>query len=369
MKKQAKQKKKKIYKPPKYYFGISNDKEFFTENLSALVESGMSITDSIGAIASDVRSSGMRKALIYVQKSVQNGSSLWKSLNETNLFREHVISLVRIGEETGRLAQNLQVVAVQEQKARIFNSKLKSAMLYPIFVMVLSVVVAVLLAWFILPRLALVFDQLNVTLPTITKMLIGLGVFLGDHGSIVVPAFGLVVGLIVYFLFFFSKTKILGQSILFHIPGVGRLMKQLEMARFGFLLGTLLEAGIPITDALNSLEHSTKFFVYQRIYRHIREKVSEGHTIQDALSTSKKSKHYIASPIQQMIFSAELSGSLPETLKKIGNLYETKTETTTKDLTVILEPVLLVIVWLGVVGVAMAVILPIYSLIGGFNQP
>lgn len=352
---------------PKIVIGIDRDKEFFAENLSALVASGMPITDSLHSIAEDVRTKTMKKIIDYIIFSVNEGKTLWKTLEETKIFKENIISLIRIGEETGRLSDNLKVVAIQEQKSRMFASKIKTAMTYPVFVLVLSAVIGIFIAWFILPRLATVFSQLDVELPQITKILIDLGIFLQEKGSIVVPILLFSIILLLYFIFIFKHTKFIGNFLILKIPGVGRLVKEVEISRFGFLLGTLLEAGIPILSAVDSLKKSTKFKSYRKFYDHLEKSIHDGNSIKASFKSFKGAKKIIPTPMQQLISSSEQSGNLAETLKDIGALYEEKTEDTTKNLTVILEPVLLVVVWLGVVGVALAVILPIYSLIGGFN--
>jgi len=133
-------------------------------------------------------------------------------------------------------------------------------------------------------------------------------------------------------------------------------------------LGTLLEAGLPIDEAMEALKKSTVFRNYKKFYTYMKDRIVEGETFYFVFSEYHASRSLIPGPIQQMITTAEMSASLPGTLKDVGVNYELKTETTTKNLSVILEPVLLIIVWLGVVFLALAVILPIYGLIGGISS-
>ena len=239
--------------------------------------------------------------------------------------------------------------------------------MYPVFVLSLTVIIGVGIAWFILPKLATVFAQLKIKLPLITEILINMGTFLGEYGSYVVPAGILVMAVLFFLIFTFSKTKFIGQFILFSSPGIKDLIKEVEVARFGYLLGTLLEAGLPITQALDSLAGATEISPYRKLYLHLRDSVGDGNSIQKSFLAFKHINRLIPAPIQQLVVAGEQSGTLSVSLLKIGQIYETKSDTTTKNLTVILEPILLVIVWLGVVAVALAVILPIYNLIGGFN--
>ncbi len=159
----------------------------------------------------------------------------------------------------------------------------------------------------------------------------------------------------------------MGQAILFAIPPISRLLTELELSRFGSLLGNLLEAGLPVLDSLESLQDASTLYRYKEFYAFLNEKVKEGNSFAKCFSLYKNTNRLIPVPIQQLIITSEQSGNLPETFKKIGEMYETKTETTAKNIAILLEPILLVIVWLGVVAVALAVILPLYSLIGNLN--
>ncbi len=323
--------------------------------------------NAIDAIAKELRLSRMKKILAFIRGDIESGSPIWKALQKTNLFAGHIISLIRLGEESGKLVENLKVVAIEQEKDRVFKSKLRSAVMYPVFVLSLTVIIGVGIAWFILPKLALVFGQLKIKLPLITKVLIGAGTFLSSYGQYVVPAAVVVAAMLYFFIFSFSKTKFIGQFILFSSPGIKGLIKEVELARLGYLLGTLLEAGLPITQALNSLASATEITQYKKFYEYLRDSVEDGNSFQKSFISFKRTDHLILAPIQQLIVAGEQSGTLPGTLLRVGQMFETKADTTTKNLTVILEPILLVIVWLGVVAVALAVILPIYSLIGGFK--
>ena len=151
------------------------------------------------------------------------------------------------------------------------------------------------------------------------------------------------------------------------LPGVKLLLKETELARFGYLLGTLLSAGLSPTEALHSLSEATSLSRYKKFYLYLQESITDGNSFKKSFVQYKNINKLFPVPMQQLIIAGEQSGTLSETLIKIGQNYEAKTDTTAKDLTIILEPILLVIVWLGVLAVAFAVILPIYSLIGGLN--
>ncbi len=348
-------------------FGLSKERDQFIENLSMLILSGMSIIGALSSIIKQTKSPGMKKILERMLLEIESGSPVWKTFDKTGFFKGYTISLIRLGEESGNFAENLKVVALEEEKDREFKSKVRSALMYPVFVLVLTNVVGIGISWFILPKLAKIFYDLKLTLPFITKVLIGFGLFLNENGLIAVPLGILVISIIVHIFFFNKKTKFLGEYIIFSIPGIKTLLMEVEVARFGYLLGTLLEAGLPVTKAIDSLAGASDVIRYKKFYLYLKDSIDMGNSFQKSFAGYKNIDALIPQPIQQLIISGEQSGNLNKTLIKVGQVLEAKSDTTTKNLTIIMEPILLVIVWAGVVTVAFAVILPIYSLVGNLN--
>lgn len=327
----------------------------------------MDIRTALRAVREDMRSKRMQRLVDGLIEETEAGSPLWKSLQSTHLMPPHVVSLVRLGEESGRLSENFNVIVQQQAKDRLFRSKIFSAMMYPAMVLTLTGIIGIGIAWFILPRLATLFDELDIALPGLTRALIFVGKAFGDYGAWLVPASIGLLGAFFYLLFVSKKTKIVGQALLFSTPGVSRLLQEVELARAGFVFGTLLQAGMPIVQVAESLRDATTLERYRRLYHFFAEHLEVGDSFRKIFAFYPKLRKLIPLPIQQLISAAEQSGRLSDTFLAIGATYEARTETTMKNVSVVLEPLLLVIVWLGVVAVALAIILPIYSLIGGFH--
>ncbi len=361
------QKPKTIFSALKF-FGLGKERDYFLENLSGLLASGMPIMDAFFALREEITSKQLKKIIDQASEDIQNGLPLSDALENTGMLSSHVGSLIRIGEKSGKLVENLKIISVEQGKERDLKSKLRSATMYPFFVLGLTLFVGTGIAWFILPKLAIVFSQLRLTLPLITKLMIGFGLFLNVHGVYAVPAFFVLLFILFYFLFSFPKTKFIGEAILFTLPGIKILLRETELARFGYLLGTLLGAGLSPTEALHSLSEATTLSRYKNFYLYLEESIADGNSFKKSFNSYKKIRKLFPVPMQQLIIASEQSGTLSDTLIKIGKDYEGKTDTTAKDLTIILEPILLVIVWLGVLAVAFAVILPIYSLVGNLNS-
>jgi type IV pilus assembly protein PilC len=361
--------KRKAKLPKAHKIHVSyKEREYFSENLGLLLKSAVPVGDALDSLATTARTKNMRKVLSQMRTEVDAGNSLSASIERSGLVSVQTMALIRLGEESGNLVKNFQLAAQQEEKRHAFHAKIRSALLYPGFVLGVTLVVGLGVGWFLLPRLSDTFGQLQVKLPIVTRVMIGLGVFLKQHGIIAVPILLLVGGGMGYVLFAAPKTKWIGQRMLFMVPGIGRLMREVEIAQFGYLLGTLLEAGLPITQAISLLAGASTTPRYQAFCRYLAVSIGDGYSIKDSLQRYKNSNKLLPASVQQMMIAGEHSGSLSEVLLVIGRTYEEKSDVTTDNLETIMEPLLLLFVAGGVLLVAISVLLPIYSLLGGLNQ-
>lgn len=345
-------------------WGYSKESDYILENIALLVSSGVGISESVSIVSGEIKSSKLKKILSSVINDLDNGLPLWESFQSARLFNENYINLIKVSEESGRLTDNLKVIVSQQQRERTFKSKIRTAMAYPLIVFSLIIIVGLGISWFILPRLTSAFSGLRIKVPLITQILMDFGNFLQNYGYIFVPLTFISVTLIVYFLFINRRTKFIGQAILIKTPIASDIIKQTEIARLGFVLGGLLSSGLSITEALNSLVKTSVYRKYTKLYQHLSEKIEEGYSFKNSLESYKDSAQLIPIPVQQMIVAGEKSGNLPDILARVDHIYEEKVDISTENLAIIIEPVLLVIVFLGVLMVAVAVIIPIYSMIG-----
>lgn len=357
---------KPVLKAKKYRLS-PKDRDYFIDNLSLLLKAGVPVSEGLQSLYDSSRSKLLREALQQMIADIDEGLPFWKTLERSGVVSRQTLALIQLGEQSGKLVENMRVAARQEEKQRIFRSKVRSALIYPAFVLSLTFIVGLGVAWFLLPKLGDTFSQLDVPLPAITEIFLGFGAFLKSSGVWFVPA--LVVGLILagYIIFGAPKTRFIGQAILFHIPGVSKLMREIEIARFGYLLGTLLEAGLSVTQALELMQRATAAPRYQKFYKYLHQAFEDGYSLRTSLPGYKQTHKLLPAAVQQMAIAGERSGALPETLTNVGAIYEQKADVSTANLEAILEPILLIIVWVGVMGVAVAVILPIYGLVGGLE--
>jgi len=191
------------YRPdwPYLSIGFGNEKDYFIENLSLLIASGMGISNALSSISLSVKSQKMKKITKFIEEMVNNGIPLWKAFKETKILPDRVISLIKSGEEAGRLPEHLNLVTVSQHKDKVLNSRIKSALIYPGIVLFLAIIVGIGSTWFVLPRVALIFKETKAVLPWATKILLVAGQFLTLYGVFAVPLFIILFILLVYFVF------------------------------------------------------------------------------------------------------------------------------------------------------------------------
>ncbi|MEI6627731.1 MAG: type II secretion system F family protein, partial [bacterium] len=351
------------YRPdwPYISVGFGDEQDYFIENLSLLVASGMGISTALSSVNLSIKGRRLKKIITAIENMVNDGMPLWKAFEATNFLSERVVSLIRSGEESGKLPEHLNLVTIQQHKEKIFISRLRSALIYPGVVLFLSFSIALVSSWAILPKIVSIFESASGVLPISTRILLLVGYFFSHYGIIVVPLTIVLLILTVFFVFFYKKTKFIGDAILFSIPGIKNLIQGLELARFGYIFGVLLQAGFQANEALESVKKGSSYSRYRKFYTHLQDCIMQGETFKIAFSSYHKTNSYMPAPIQQLFIASEKSGRLPETALKVGVIFEEKTEAMSRDLATVLEPIILIFVGLVVGFIALAILGPIYD--------
>ena len=352
------------YRPdwPYISIGFGSEKDFFIENLALLISSGMGIGAALEAMSSSIKTHRMKKIVAYVKDSVDAGLPLWQAFKQTKLFPDRVISIIKSGEEAGRLPEHLNLVTIQSHKEKVFKSRIRSALLYPGIVLTLAFGVMLWVSWFVLPKIISIFNQPQSSLPFTTRVLLWIGVFFRSYGVFAVPGVIILSIILIYIFFINRKTKFLGDFFLLRIPGIKDLVKGVEIGRFGYVFGALLQAGFLVDESLESLKDGTNYSAYRKFYNHIQESIMRGDTFKSAFTSYRHSDRYIPQHIQQLIMASEKSGKLPETLIRVGVIFEEKTDAMSRDLATVLEPIVLIIVGLIVGFILSGLLTPIYEL-------
>ena len=335
------------------------DKITFIKNLGVMVRSGMPVSKSLKIMAEQTANLKFAKILADVARSVEEGITLADSLAKyPNVFSPLFVSMVRVGEVSGNLEQNLKYLSDQLQRDYDLVSKTKSAMTYPIIVMIALVLVGFAMFTFVLPKLTATFKEFNAELPVMTKIVIsGVDIF-SKYGIFVF--IGLAAAGIGFNIW--RKTpggKAVVHKIILHTPVFGKIIKKVNVARFVGVFASLLRSGMPIVDSLDVSANVVGNLYYKKAISDASAKVRVGNTL---ASVFKKYPTLFDPLVVQIMEVGEESGTTDAILSEVATFYESEVNEVMKNLSSILEPVIMLVVGVVVGFLAVALISPIYSI-------
>lgn len=336
------------------------EKVLLAKNLSVMIKAGLPLKEALDTLYDQARGK-LRKVLGSVIKDVEGGKSLADAMEKfPKVFPEYFTNIVRASEESGTLEENLEYLAEHMESDWTLRRKIRSAMLYPVFVLSATGVIGLALAIFVLPKVTELFSSFDVKLPVTTRMLLWVADAFQNYGLYI--AIGLVIGvpLLIWFLRR-NFVKPLTHRIILKTPIIKKISKNLNLARFDRTLGVLLRSGIPIDRALGITVNTLNNYVYRRDLEEAAEEVQKGKALSVVLD---EHRGQFPKLVTRMIKVGEGSGKLEGTLLYLARYFEDEVDNLTKNLTTILEPVLLVIIGVIAGGLALSIITPIYQLTG-----
>jgi len=342
------------------------DKLIFAKNLAVMVKSGLTIPEALDVAYEQAISKRMKKVVGKLIKKTSAGYPLHKGLSDfPDDFDTFFINIVRIGEESGTLEENLNYLAQQLEKESTLRSKVRSAMIYPILVLVITFVLGGFLAYVILPKLINVFNSLNFSLPLSTRILLWLAAVVRDHGAIILAS----IIFTIFFIRFLLKSRLVRpywhRFILF-LPFFGQLNRNVNMVRIARNLGLLLKSGLPIHEALNITSNNLISETYKSKLNKVKSNIQKGESISLSLETFAPT--IFPKVVDKIIAVGEKTGKLEESLLYLADFYEKEVDAQIKNLSVILEPALLIFIGLVVAFIVLAIITPIYKFTGSLRK-
>lgn len=334
-------------------------KMFFTQYLQVMVRSGFSISRALETLARQTTNKYFRKVILEIRSDVESGLSLSKSLaKHPRVFSELFINMVAAGESSGKLDDVLLRLSQKMKKDHALISKVKGAMTYPIIIVVVMIIIAILMAVIVIPKLTEIFTEAGGELPLATRIMIAISDFLIHNGVYV--AIGVVILAVI--LARFARTtpgKRLFHGLILRLPIAAPIVTKISLARFTRSMSSLLETSIPIVDAFLIVSRTMGNIYYQNAIQQAAAELKTGSTIAKVLERYPKLFPPLAT---QMIEIGEESGSLDSIAGDLANFYEEEVDQTMSNLSTIIEPVLMLLLGVGVAGMAVSIILPIYSL-------
>lgn len=339
-----------------------NQKELmvFFRQLATLIEARVPIVSSLNTIGEQSGNKYLRIIIKEIGDDIEDGMPFSEALEKhADVFSPLTINMIRAGEISGSLQKSVAFVAKNIEKNYQLTSRIKGALYYPIFVLSVAFIVGFLVVTFILPKITVLIKDLDVPIPWYTAALIWIGDFMSQYWWAILLA--LVAGIVAFIYYIRSETgRREWEVIVLKIPIVGTLARNIYITRFASNLSALLSGGIPVVHALMIVSEVIGNRVFQRVIVRAAEEVKAG----GVMSTVFLRTPEMPPIVSQMIRIGEETGSLSQVLENVGTFYNQEVESTTKNLTTLIEPVLIVLLGIGVGVLVVGILMPIYNIAG-----
>lgn len=341
----------------------AKDLVFLSRQLATLFEANVSALRVFRLLASESEKSSQRQVFTKIADDLQSGDSISRALSKhPTVFSAFFVSMVRVGEESGKLAENLTFLADYLDRNHQIISKVRNALVYPAFVIIAFIVVVVLMLTQVIPRISLILLESGQTLPIYTRIIIGVSDLLVAYGVFFLAAL-IIAGYIIWRFveteagrLWFDKAKI-------GVPVLGKLFENLYLARVADNLSTMLASGIPIAKSIEITSDVVGNAMYRRILIHVGEAIASGSLISEAFLKHRE----IPGIVTQIIKVGEESGEVSSILKTLANFYNREVSASIETLVSLIEPVLIVVLGAAIAMLLSGVLLPIYNFSAGLQ--
>jgi len=335
------------------------DKIVFTRQFSTMIDAGLPLVQSLEILGQQTENPELAKYIKDIKMTVEGGSTFADALRKyPKVFDQLYVNMVEAGEAGGILDTILARLAAYMERAMALKRKVKSAMTYPIVILVVAVVVVAGLLIFVIPQFADLFTSFGGTLPLPTRIVIAMSDFLGGWGGLII--------LLTVIAFFITlkkvkqteRGKLYLDRFMLKTPVFGSLLQRVAIAKFTRTLGTLISSGVPLLDGMDITARTAGNKVIEKAVQSSRTSISEGKTIAEPLGET----HVFPPMVVQMISIGESTGALDTMLSKIADFYDEEVNAAVETLTSMLEPMLMVFLGGSVGFILIAMYMPIFGL-------
>lgn len=345
-------------------FGKISDHEkiIIYRNLSSMLDAGLPLSRSLAVLSRQSKNKKLKKILEQVNISVKKGATLSGAFKRfPKIFSPLIISMVMAGEESGNLSQSLRATAEQLEKSYLLKKKIKGSMVYPGIIIFTMIVIGFFMLVYVVPALTKTFSELSIDLPNSTKFIISLSAYLQTHYITIV----LSTVFLMAFLFYFLRTSV-GKTIfywfLMRLPIIRDLICEINAAQTTRTLASLLDSGVSFSRSINITEEVIQNPFYKKVISEAGKNIQLGLPISKVFSDNEK---LFPAFVGEMISVGEETGESTKMLLEVANFYESEVDQKTKNLSTIIEPVLMIFVGIVVGFFALSMIAPMYKLVEG----
>ncbi len=339
------------------------DKMMLTRNLQVMLSGGLSLSRALQVLSEQTKNQKLKSVLSDIKNDIGKGDSFSKALaKHPDVFQEVFRSMIELSEEAGTIEEVLGNLTDQMEKEHDLRSKIKGALIYPAVVVFAMAVIGLLMLTVFVPQLAEVFDSMNLELPLMTRIVIDFGVFISDNW-LVIPAFMAVAFYGGRMVPKYKRSKAVFDLLLLRIPVVSSIVKKNNSAYAARTLSSLMSSGVPIIRSMQIVARSLSNTHFRRSLSSAADEMAKG----KGLSVTLAPYADLYSPLMiQMIQVGEETGQTSRILAKTADFYEEEVTNLTKNLSSIIEPVLMLVIGAAIGVFAVSMIQPIYSIVGSF---
>lgn len=334
-------------------------KIFLVDNLRVMLKAGISIVEAFRILSLQTPNRRLKKMVEEIGQEIEKGKTLAETLAKfPKLLPGIYVKMIAAGETSGKLDESLTEIVNQMKKNREMNSKVRGAMIYPAIILLAVLGVGIEMTVFVLPKLLTLFEELNAQLPLATRLLIWLSKFLISYGLWLLL---FLVFLIILFFYLKKKPAVRSRldSLILKLPIFGKISRRLNLARFTLTLSSLLKSAIPIIEAFEITAEVLSNVHYKTAVLETAKKIKIGRPMAESLEVYP---HLFPPLTTQMIMVGEKTGTTDNLLHELSLYYTEEADQTLKNISTIIEPILIIFLGLAVGGLAIAVIMPMYSL-------
>jgi len=331
----------------------------FTRQFATLMESKVPLGNSLRILYQQTEKPLLKETIFKISSDVDAGLALSQAMErQGSVFSEFYLNMIRSAEITGRLEESMIFLADYLDKELAWKSRIRNALIYPITVLILFFVVAVIMLVVVFPQIGPIFEETGTNLPLLTKIFLGTGAFvLNWWWAIIVIGFATIFLVIDYFRS--EEGKVVFNELIIKIPVIGKLMRKIYVARFAESTSILTKGGIPIPQAIEISGNAVGNIVYQDILHEVAEGVRAGELFSELLA---RNGYYFPPLVNQMVSIGEGTGRLDEILSRISNFYTREVNDMLNNLVELIQPALIAVVGIFVGLLFASILLPIYNL-------